>query len=56
MVGKTQKSHGARSGLYGGCSDGVQPIHFFQAEHKLYYPAPWNYFSLVTIPVVFSFW
>jgi hypothetical protein len=26
MVGKAQKSHEARSGLYGGCSDGVPPI------------------------------
>jgi hypothetical protein len=26
MVGKTQKSHGARSGLYGGCSNGVPLI------------------------------
>jgi hypothetical protein len=34
MVGKAQKSHGARSGLYGGCSNGVLPIHFFQAEHR----------------------
>jgi hypothetical protein len=25
---------GARSGLYGGCSSGVTPIHFFQAEHN----------------------
>jgi hypothetical protein len=25
MVGKSQKSHGARSGLYGGCSNGVPP-------------------------------
>jgi hypothetical protein len=32
MVAKAQKSHGARSGLYGGCSNGVPPIHFFQAE------------------------
>jgi hypothetical protein len=35
MVGKAQKSHGARSGLYGGCSNGVPPIHFpirFRAE------------------------
>jgi hypothetical protein len=30
MVGKAQKSHGARSGLYGGCSYGVPPIHFFK--------------------------
>jgi hypothetical protein len=26
MVGKAQKSHGARSGLYGGCSNGVPPM------------------------------
>jgi hypothetical protein len=26
MVGKAQKSHGARSGLYGGCSNGDSPI------------------------------
>jgi hypothetical protein len=26
MVGKAQKSHGAKSGLYGGCSDWVLPI------------------------------
>jgi hypothetical protein len=35
MVGKAQKSHGARSGLYGGCSNGVPPIHFSQAEHRI---------------------
>jgi hypothetical protein len=35
IVGKSQKSHGARSGLYGGCSNGVPPIHFFQAEHRI---------------------
>jgi hypothetical protein len=35
MVGKAQKSHGARSGLYGGCSNGIPPIHFFQAEHRI---------------------
>jgi hypothetical protein len=35
MVGKAQKSHGARSELYGGCSNGVPPIHFFQAEHRI---------------------
>jgi hypothetical protein len=28
MIGKTQTSHGARSGLNGGCSNGVPPIHF----------------------------
>jgi hypothetical protein len=28
MVGKAQESHGARSGLYGGCSDGVPPSTF----------------------------
>jgi hypothetical protein len=35
MVEKAQKSHGARSGLYGGCSNWVPPIHFFQAEHRI---------------------
>jgi hypothetical protein len=35
MVGKGQEFHGARSGLYGECSDGVPPIHFFQAEHRI---------------------
>jgi hypothetical protein len=25
----------ARSGLYGGCSNGVSPIHFFHAEHRI---------------------
>jgi hypothetical protein len=37
MARKAQKSHGARSGLYGGCSDGVPPIHFFQAEHRIHF-------------------
>jgi hypothetical protein len=32
VVVKAQKSHGARSG---GCSNGIQPIHFFQAEHRI---------------------
>jgi hypothetical protein len=35
MAGKAQKSHEARSGQYGGCSNGVPPIHFFQAEHRI---------------------
>jgi hypothetical protein len=26
MLRKAKKSHGARSGLYGGCSNGVPPI------------------------------
>jgi hypothetical protein len=46
MVGKAQKSHGARSGLYGGCSKGVPPIHFFQAEHKIQFrsrPVRWTF-------------
>jgi hypothetical protein len=34
MVGKAQKLHGASSGLYGGCSNGVPPIHLFQSEHR----------------------
>jgi hypothetical protein len=35
VVGKAQKSHGARSGLYGGRSNAVPPIHFFQTEHRI---------------------
>jgi hypothetical protein len=35
MVGKAQKSHVARSELYGGCSNGVPPIHFLQAENRI---------------------
>jgi hypothetical protein len=35
MVGKAQKSCGVRSGLYGGCSDGVPPIHFSQAKRRI---------------------
>jgi hypothetical protein len=34
-VRKAQKSHGSRSGLYGGCSNEIPPIHFFQAENRL---------------------
>jgi hypothetical protein len=48
MVGKAQKSHGARSGLYGGCSNGVPSIHFFQAEHRIQFrsrPMPFLGFS-----------
>jgi hypothetical protein len=36
MVGKAQKLHGKRSGQYGGCSNGVLPIQFFQAEHRIH--------------------
>jgi hypothetical protein len=35
MVRKAQKSHGAKTGVYGGCSNGVPPIHFFQTEHRI---------------------
>jgi hypothetical protein len=35
MVGKAKKSHGARSGLYGRCSNGVPPIHFCQVEYRI---------------------
>jgi hypothetical protein len=35
MVGKPQKSLGARSGLFGGFYNGIPPIHFFQYEHKI---------------------
>jgi hypothetical protein len=35
IVGKAQKSRGVRSGLYGGCSNGLPPSHFSQAEHRI---------------------
>jgi hypothetical protein len=35
MVGNAQKSHVARCGLYGGCSNEVPLIHFFQTEHRI---------------------
>jgi hypothetical protein len=36
MIGKAQKSHGARSGrLYGGRSNEVPPFHFFQTEYRI---------------------
>jgi hypothetical protein len=41
MVGKAQKSHGARSGLYGGCSSGVPPISVSTSFATLAYVV-WN--------------
>jgi hypothetical protein len=35
MVGQAQKLHGARFVLYGLCSNGIPPIHFSQAEHRI---------------------
>jgi hypothetical protein len=35
IVRKAQKSHGSRSGLHGWFSNGVPPIHFLQAEHRI---------------------
>jgi hypothetical protein len=32
---KPRNCMGARSGLYGGYSDGVPPIYFFQAERRI---------------------
>jgi hypothetical protein len=40
MVRKAQKSHGVRSGVYDGCSNGVPLIHFFQAEHGIQFIIP----------------
>jgi hypothetical protein len=31
---------GARYGLYGGCSNGVPPIHFLQAKHRIQFISP----------------
>jgi hypothetical protein len=35
MVEKAQKSHGVRSELFGECSNGVPPIHFFKTENRI---------------------
>jgi hypothetical protein len=35
MFGKAQKSHGVKCVLYGGSSNGVPLIHFFQAENRI---------------------
>jgi hypothetical protein len=32
MIRKAQKLHGARAGMYGGCPNGVPPIHFFPSR------------------------
>jgi hypothetical protein len=48
MIGKAQKSYGARSELYGGCSNEVPLIRSFQAEHRIQFrsrPMPFLGFS-----------
>jgi hypothetical protein len=35
LLKKPRNRMGARSELYGGCSNGVPQIHFFQAEHRI---------------------
>jgi hypothetical protein len=51
MVGKAHKSHGARSGLCDGCSDGVPQIHFFQTEHKIQFRScPMRFLGLYRLP------
>jgi hypothetical protein len=32
---KSRNRMGTRSGLYDGCSNGAQPINFFQPEHRI---------------------
>jgi hypothetical protein len=48
---KSRNRMGRRSGLYGGCSNGVPPIHFFQAEHRIQFikvcTAGFEYFILM---------
>jgi hypothetical protein len=60
MVGKAQKSHGARSGLYGGCSNGVPPIHFFRAEHRIQFGSRpcdlWTFEVINGLQHVFEKW
>jgi hypothetical protein len=55
MVEKDQKSHGARSGLYGGCSNGVPPIYVFQPKHRIQFKSqfmPISEQSNCKIPVI----
>jgi hypothetical protein len=51
MVRNAQKSQGARSGLYGRCSNEVPPIYFFQAEHRTQNSdlAPCNFWTFPTM-------
>jgi hypothetical protein len=51
MVGKAQKLHGVRYGLYGGCSSGVPLIHFFKAEEFNSNLAPCNFWAFPTVKV-----
>jgi hypothetical protein len=52
MVGKAQKSHGAKSGLYGKCSDGVSLIHFSQAEHRIQFiSCPMHFLGFPTMKI-----
>jgi hypothetical protein len=49
MVGKAQKSHEARAGLCGGCANGVTPIHFFQAGHRIQFRSlPMRFLGFMT--------
>jgi hypothetical protein len=43
---KAYKSHGAKSGLYGGCSNEVPPIHFSQAENRIQFISPHSIYGL----------
>jgi hypothetical protein len=52
-IGKAQKSHGARSGLYGGCFNGIARIHFFQAKHRIQFISQTGLNHLVLIPTPF---
>jgi hypothetical protein len=67
MVGKAKESHGARSGLYGGCSNGVPPISVsvsiatFQSRNAdaplmlLRHPKK-GYFKMTVTPISRSGW
>jgi hypothetical protein len=57
MVGKAQKSHGTRSGLYGECSEGVPSINFFQAEHRIQLSSEARNFEVINcLQHVFEKW
>jgi hypothetical protein len=48
MTGKAHKLHGVRSGLYGRCSNGVPPIHFFQNKQRIHFrPHPMRFLGFL---------
>jgi hypothetical protein len=50
MAGKAQKSHGARTGLYDGCSNGAPPIRFpIRFRHTVQISPPCEFWGFQTV-------